>query len=187
VDEIAGEGETKMSGSAPSSSTVTLKSTKVPCPSTAQRRDKKSHKSASATDEVAIPVSQNGRNGGGRPGTKKRDSDGHERLSMAKQPVMCGICKNKIVDGKDEALYCEGRCQSSTELEFQLSSSRSLKRVRKLSINVLPFGQRCMQAQKILALEDTVTAQVSELKAAFEHFVLTQKDYERLASMVKRM
>jgi len=69
VDEVAGEGETKMSGSAPSSSTVTSKSTtntKVPCPSTAQRRDKKSHKSASATNEVAIPVSHNCRNGGGR-------------------------------------------------------------------------------------------------------------------------
>jgi len=42
----------------------------------------------------------------------KREGDGHERLSMAKQPVTCGVCKNKIVDGKDEALYCEGRCQS---------------------------------------------------------------------------
>ena len=104
-----------MSGSALSSSTVISKSTtntKVPCLSTTQRRDKKSHKSVSATDEVAVPVSHNGRNGGCRPGTKRQEGDGHKRLSMAKQPVTCGVCKNKIVDGKDEALYCEGRCQS---------------------------------------------------------------------------
>ena len=78
------------------------------------------------------------------------------------------FAKTGIVDGKDETLYCKGRCQSSTALEFPYPVRGAWERVRKIIINVLPVAERCMQAQKILALEDTVTAQVSELKAALE-------------------
>ena len=32
-------------------------------------------------------------------------------LTAGRQPVKCAVCEQYVVDGKDQALFCEGQCQ----------------------------------------------------------------------------
>ena len=179
-----GSRKVSKSGSLPSSSTTL----KVSCLSTTQKRDKKDRQNTSATADEAIPVSQSSSR---LSGERKRESDRHERLSKTKLPVKCGVCKNKIVDGKDEALYCEGRCQSWMHRYCAGVSKIQFEELGRSEDNSYECAACCreVQTQQIHALEDTVTAlkaEVFELKTTLEQ-LLRLCSLKRLALQVRRM
>ena len=143
-------------------------------------------RNVSATDEVAVPVSQNGQSSGCLSGARKRESDGHAApYAEATSSVWCL---------QKQGLLMARMRRSTVRVVFNLllhwSFDIQFEELGKSTINVLPVAERCMQAQKILAFEDTVTVQISELKAALEQplpLCSLKKGFERLVLIVKRM
>ena len=83
----------------------------------------------------------------------------------------CAVCNKAIVDGRDEALFCEGKCQAWLH---RCCASVSSEQHRLLTASTEPFlcptcGQEHNQAQ-IAELKNTVEAlklELSQLKKAF--------------------
>ena len=83
----------------------------------------------------------------------------------------CAVCNKAIVDGRDEALFCEGKCQAWLH---RCCASVSSEQHKLLTASTEPFlfptcGQEHNQAQ-IAELKNTVEAlklELSQLKKAF--------------------
>ena len=86
----------------------------------------------------------------------------------------CAVCNKAIVDGRDEALFCEGKCQAWL---CRCCARVSSEQHKLLTANTEPFfcptcGQEHNQAQ-IAELKNTVEAlklELSQLKKAFSDF-----------------
>ena len=84
---------------------------------------------------------------------------------------LCAVCNKAIVDGRDEALFCEGKCQAWLH---RCCASVSSEQHKLLTASTEPFfcptcGQEHNQAQ-IAELKNTVEAlkfELSQLKKAF--------------------
>ena len=87
---------------------------------------------------------------------------------------LCAVCNKAIVDGRDEVLFCEGKCQAW--LHRCCASVRS-EQHKLLTVSTEPFfcptcGQEHNQAQ-IAELKNTVEAlklELSQLKKTFSDF-----------------
>ena len=176
-----------MSSSSSSSSSAIRQ---VSC-STSQRRAKKSCKSDSDTASQSTATSRLSDCQIAKPGV----GGGQGRSSIPKSPAKCGVCSGKITDGKDEALYCEGRCKTWMH---RFCAGVSKIQFEELSSNTQSSYEcatccRELQAQKITALEDTVAAlksEVSQLKSVVERLLplsSLKDDYNSLSVLVKRI
>ena len=69
---------------------------------------KKQNKSVSGSSKTSVSTSS--ASCVGSQGTPSGGGGGRLKATR-RQPVKCAVCDQNIVDGKDQALFCEGNCQ----------------------------------------------------------------------------
>jgi len=117
--------------------------------------------------------------------TTSSQGHGPEKTSIVK----CAVCDDKIVDGKDEALFCEGRCQLWMHrycAGVSRSQFKSLGTSTEMSYECATCFRESM-AKRVQTLEDrvaTILTEVSELQSVVKSFHQLQSELTSLTSEV---
>ena len=130
-------------------------SKKMPVRKTRQDKPKRTGAASSATSTSAM-------SGAPAKSPGSTSSAGADASSPVTDQVKCAVCEQNIVDGKDQALFCEGLCKG---WYHRYCAGGSLVHFQWLSLSSKPFFcSDCFQAKTIEELRNTVGTLKDELR-----------------------
>ena len=126
-----------------------------------------------------------------KSGTNKRTTTASRSIPSTSDEV-CSLCCRAIVDGKDDALLCEG-VQSCNRWMHRYCAGVSVEHYESLDQSPLPFNCSLCVQRKQAAITDelkstiaALTAEVAELRSAVSVQQLENNDQSKWSDVVAR-
>ena len=126
-----------------------------------------------------------------KSGTNKRTTTASRSIPSTSDEV-CSLCCRAIVDGKDDALLCEG-VQSCNRWMHRYCAGVSVEHYESLDQSPLPFNcSLCIQRKQAAIIDElkstiaALTAEVAELRSAVSVQQLENNDQSKWSDVVAR-